>query len=257
MAQDTFVERNEYPMAKKKSAAQKGFRKQAKAKPFITKKEIYELIIIAAVILLAVVLFNLFYDDGFMSARQVKENDLVTYASTENRSRYKKIAEVGEMDGFTRSTTAQGSTPIATFRFEPETDMGNLAAVEVSASFVAAETLTNSFAASIGEFGLEVMDPIVTTINDHQAYVFAYESAYYSAENDPDAVEGETVDVNAMPDNTFMQYITAYINVEDTHTAKLQAEMSFEDADSYMPHEEIEAYLLQYADVINLDYAAK
>jgi len=244
-------------MSKKKSAAQKGFRRQTKPKPFITKKEIYEMIVIAAVILLAVVLFNLFYDDGFISAQQIKDNDLVTFASAENRNRYKKLAEVGEMDGFVRSSTASESTPVGTFRFVPETEMGNLDAIEVSGSFVAAAPLTNSFAASIGEFGLEVMDPIETTVNGYPAYVFAYESTYYSASNDPNAVEGEVVDPNTMPDNTFMQYINAYIDVDGTHTAKLQAELSYEDADSYMPHDEVEAYLLQFANVINLDYDGK
>lgn len=243
-------------MSKKKSAMQKGYRKQVKEKPFLTKRDIKALILVVVMILLAIVLFNLFYDDGFLSAKQVQENDLVTYASTENRSRYKKVAEIGEKEGYVRSSTATTSSPIGTYVFEPEAE-ADLSSFSVGASFVNASSLTESFIAYAEAAGVEIMEPVETTINGHTAYVFAYEAAYYSQANDPDYVEGETVDVTTKDDNTFEQHISAYIDVEGTHTISLQANLTGEDDSFYMPHEEAEAYLVQFADVINMDFAAK
>jgi len=240
-------------MSKKKSAMQKGYRKQVKEKPFLTKKDIKSLIIVVAVILLAIVLFNLLYDDGFLSAKQVQENDLVTYASTDNRSRFKKVAEVGQKEGFARTSTAADGSAIGTFVFEPEAEMGNLASVSVGASFVNAASLAESFVAYAEAAGVEVMDPVETTINGLPAHVFAYEAAYYSQANDPEYVEGE--DVTGKEDNTFEQHISAYIDVEGTHTISLQVNLSGEDESFYMPHEEVEAYLVQFADVINTEFA--
>ena len=53
-------------MAKKAktSARSKGYRKTVQKKPFLTKKEIIALVAIVAVIALAILLFNLLYDDG-------------------------------------------------------------------------------------------------------------------------------------------------------------------------------------------------
>lgn len=242
-------------MSKKKSAMQKGYRKQVKEKPFLTKKDIKSLIIIVAVIVLGVVLFNLLYDDGFMSAKQVQANDLVTYASTDNRSRYKKVAEIGEKEGFVRTSTATESSPIGTYVFEPEAAEDNLSSFSVGASFVNAASLADSFIAYAEAAGVEVMEPTETTINGKTAYVFAYEAAYYSQANDPEYVEGETVDVSTKEDNTFEQHISAYIDIEGTHTISLQANLTGEDESFYMPHEEVEAYLVQFADVINMDFA--
>ena len=260
-------------MSKKKSAMQKGYRKQVKAKPFLTKGEIKALIIIAVVAIVAIVLFNLFYDDGFLSARQVKENDLVTYASTDNRTRYKKLAEVGELEGFTRSSTATEDSPIGTYVFEPETEEGNLDSMTVGASFVNTSTLVSSFVSYAEGAGVEIMEPVETTVDGHTAYVFAYEATWYSAETDPnagndgeaeapvsaegtvdEAVETEVIDVTAMEDNVFEQHISLYIDCEGTHTVMLQADFTGEDESFFMPHEEVEAYILQYADAINFDF---
>ena len=53
-------------MAKKAktSARSKGYRKTVQKKPFLTKKEIIALVAIVVAIALAVILFNLLYDDG-------------------------------------------------------------------------------------------------------------------------------------------------------------------------------------------------
>ena len=262
-------------MSKKKSAMQKGFRKQTKEKPFLSKKEIYALIIIVAAVILGFVLFNYVYDDGFLSARQVEENDLVTYASTDNRGRYKKLAEVGQKEGYVRSTTATEDSPIGTFVFEPEEDSA-LESFTVGASFVNNESLTSSFVVFAEEAGVEIMEPIETTVNGRPAQLFAYEASWYSTEKDAAAgnegeaeapvdaegaaeavAESESMEVTEPADNTFEQHISAYINYNDTHTVILQANLTGEDDSFYMPHEECEAYLLQFADVIDMEFDAE
>ena len=250
-------------MSKKKSAMQKGYRKQVKARPFLTKKEIYTLIGIVIAVILAVVLFNLFYDDGFMGVKDIKENDLVTYASSEIRNRYKKVAEVGEKEGFVRTSTANETSPIGTFMFTPESEEGNMESFTIGASFVNASSLTESFMAYVGDIGVEVMEPVETTINGRPAYVFAYEASYYSAENDPNAAE--TAEASADADiaiaenepNTFEQHLSAYIAYDDTHTVSMHLNYSGEDESYYMPHEEVEATIQQYTDVFTMDFDAE
>jgi len=262
-------------MSKKKSAMQKGYRKQVKARPFLTKNEIIALIVIIAVIALGILLFNLFYDDGYLGADEVQTGELVTYASTDNRTRFKKVAELGEKEGFTRSSTVGEGSPIGTYFYYPETEQGKLESFSVGASFVNAAMLTDSFKAYAAGSGVEIMEPVETTINGRPAYVFAYEAEYYSAENDPNAgnegeaeapVEAEAAETEGeaaaetvveQEPNTFEQNLSAYIAYDDTHTVTLHVNFTGEDGSFYMDHAEVVDYIMQYTDVINMDFAAK
>ena len=84
----------------KQSAKSKGYRKTVKKKPFLTKKEIIELVVIVAVIVVGIVLFNLFYDDGYLRASDVQPGDVVSYVSRDIGSRYVKVATANELPGF-------------------------------------------------------------------------------------------------------------------------------------------------------------
>ena len=92
-------------MAKKAktSARSKGYRKTVQKKPFLTKKEIIALVAIVAAIVLAIVLFNLLYDDGSLEVvdgvvqTENLESSLIATDVVGDETKYFKVAEIGEM----------------------------------------------------------------------------------------------------------------------------------------------------------------
>ena len=95
-------------MAKKTSAASKGYRKTVKKKPFLTKKEIIALIVIVAVIILAVVLFNVLYNP-YISAKDVQPNDIITYASASTKDKFLRLSVcIPGLEPTVRSTQKSG-----------------------------------------------------------------------------------------------------------------------------------------------------
>ena len=116
-------------MAKKAktSARSKGYRKTVKKQPFLTKKEIIILIAIIAAIALALILFNLLYDDGSLDVvdgvaqMDNPEVSLVTSDVVGEETKYFKVGEVGEIDGYTRERVENSADAnLATFDYHPE-----------------------------------------------------------------------------------------------------------------------------------------
>jgi len=244
----------------KKSAMSKGYRKTVKKKPFLTKKEIIELIVIVAVILLGIILFNIFYDDGFIKANDVQQGDIVAYASTDLRDRYFKVGTIGELEGYTLDERAEDAAPIESYIFTPEGEADNVTSVAVSGSFVNAETLaatTLSYMSGIESAHSEILE---TTIQDHAAYVFSYNYSEYDATygaEETEAVEAEAEAAEAETDeepahNKFSQNLTAYIEVDDAHTLCLHIYRKGGDESFYLADEQIVDYVQQFSSAFTL-----
>ena len=166
----------------KKSAANKGYRKTEKKKPFLTKKEIIELIIIVAVIALAIVLFNLFYDDGFIGAKDVQSGDIVSYGSAKIKNRYFKVGEANELDGFTLTENRSENSGLINYTYTPDQETDHINNITLAGSHVDAETLTDSIIAYNSSIdSIETSEKIATTIQDHDAFVFGYTYDYYDS----------------------------------------------------------------------------
>lgn len=183
----------------KKSAYSKGFRKTVKAKPFLTKKEITALIVIVAVILLGILLFNLFYDDGYLGAEEIQATDIVSYASTDLRDRYIKLGTVNELEGFTleqNDPTADGVS--LRHSFTPNEPVENIDSVVVSGSFVNAPMLAANnygYTSSLASQGNIVMTDIQeTTVLGYPAYVYSYKLDYYVEDTTAEAAAEETAE---------------------------------------------------------------
>ena len=94
----------------RKSAKSKGYRKQAAKKPYLSKRDIAILcVLIVAVAIGAILLFR--YDDGALKLKDgtvVTEGDnwlIVDGSNARGRSRYFKLGEMGEIEGYSRETT--------------------------------------------------------------------------------------------------------------------------------------------------------
>lgn len=262
----------------KKSAMSKGYRKTVKKKPFLTKKEIIALIVIVAAIIVGVILFNLFYDDGYLDADEVQQGDIVAFASSDLRDRYMKLGEIGEIEGFTLEDRTDISTPTEIFSFTPDAENDNVASISVSGSFVNASSLassTLSYMSSILENIPEIQE---TTLQDHTAYVFAYDYSEYDedygvseAETEAEAevetetevtetedeIEAEVEDEAEEPaHNKFSQNITAYVAVDDTYTICMHIYCVGADESFYLPEDQIIDFVQQYATAFTLDVEA-
>ena len=248
----------------KKSAASKGYRKTQKKKPFLTKKEIIELIIFVAVIALAVILFNLFYDDGFIDAKDVQANDVVAYASNNNRQRYRKVGEANELEGFTRTDNRSESNALCTFTYTPDVETDHIANITLTGIHVKAETMVDSTLSSYYSMdGVQASEKITTTVQDHDAFVYGYTYDYY---NEASAAEAPAEDAEAAPaeteapaetadkpaSNTYCQNLSLYVPIDDSHALALHIARTGDDDSFYIPEDQYLEYVLKYADAFTV-----
>lgn len=270
----------------KKSAMSKGYRKTVKKKPFLTKKEIIELIVILAVILLGVVLFNIFYDDGFIKENEVQTGDVVSYASSNLRDRYMKIAEIRELEGFTLAERGEDSTVISAYTFNSDDNQDNIESIAVNGSFVSAQTLVDTTMAYMSGLTEDSNVSAVqeTTIQGYDALVFAYTYGEYDedygVETTEEAPAEETVDAaeetaeaaeeaadateeapaeetaeaaeEEPADNKFTQAISTYIAVDDSHSLCFHIYRKGGDESFYLAEDELVDFIQPYTATFEL-----
>jgi hypothetical protein len=242
----------------KKSAMSKGYRKTVKKKPFLSKKEIIELIVIVAVILLGIILFNVFYDDGFIKADAVQQGDIVAYASSDLRDRYFKVGTIGEMEGYTLNERAEGAAPIEGYVFTPDGEADHVTSFSVSGSFVGAEMLASTTQSYMSDIDSTFSAIEQTTIQDHDAYVFSYNYSEYDATLDAEATEEAATEEAAAETeeepahNKFSQNLTAYVEVDEGHTLCLHIYRKGEDESFYLADDQIVDYVQQFSSSFTL-----
>jgi len=227
----------------KKSAKSKGYRKTRQQKPFLSKNEIKATCIALGVILVIGVLFMLFYDSGFITASQIQDGDIVARASSSDKKRYLKLAEVNEMDGCTMniSSTAAG---MATYSFTPEDENSALNNFFVSTSNEEAEGLAKTVITKTGEMlsnneSARYYDIVETQVQGYDAYLLCYSYDYYY--NDGSLSDEEAA---LMPSNNYLQNLTLYVHYDDTHTLALHIYLTGEDESFYLEKSEILDYVL-------------
>ena len=141
-------------MAKKAktSARSKGYRKTVQKKPFLTKKEIIALVAIVAAIALAILLFNLLYDDGSLDVvdgvvqTENFDNSVIAQDHIGDETKYFKVAEIGEIEGYTREREENSANAnLATFVYTPEDETSPIDYIRISSgSYPPAELIERS-----------------------------------------------------------------------------------------------------------------
>lgn len=242
----------------KTSAKSKGYRKQKKSKPFLTKGEAIGAAIILVVFIIAFIFFTnddlLFriFPDGNLAASDVKEGDVVAYVRNDMKTRFVKIGEANEMDGYTRTTSMNNRNVPISYTYEPEDENATVKYVTISGSAVEAKQLLDSYLATMTGMGVEAVftDTIETTIDGHNAYVFSYTNNFYSADQDENAVEGE--DTTDKPSNVYQQNCNAYIDIDGVHTFCLHISNVGKDESFYLPEDQVLDYTLSFTDCFTL-----
>ena len=224
----------------KKSAKSKGFRRQTTKKPYLSKKEIIILIVIlAALAAAAIALFS--YDDG---ALKVKDGAVVTGgdnwlivngSNTRGGTRYYKLGEIGELDGYTRTTQYIGTdSNIPEFSFAPQAEGDGIDSVGVTTSHNGAAALASYASGTFSAMGnYEVGEVQTLELDDGTTCSYYLYSIDYAALEEADAGTAEEASAEEAPAEE-----TAEEAAEETPAEEAPAEEATEEAAEEAPAEE-------------------
>ncbi len=244
----------------KKSAKSKGFRRQNTKKPYLSKREIAAVCVIA--VLLAVGAFFLFrYDDGALKVQDgavVADGDNWLIANGSNmrgRARYYKLGEIGEIEGYNREKGAlTGDANIPEYVFKPSEEGGDVA-VTVTCGHGSAEAMAE-YARSTLE-GIEI-----TTAGEIQSAEMAGQPVkYYSYATDytakeaeaGDAAEGKASEETAL----YSRSVAGYIDAAHECCVIINVVSRGDSADDCQPEEVLTALLEKAAGAVTLDKGEK
>ena len=238
----------------KKSATSKGYRKTIKKKPFLTKKEIIALVVIVAAIVAGVVLFNLFYDDGYLTARDVQENDVVAMVANKANNkvvnRFQKVADAKELEGFTRTNEYRDANPASTFTYTPDEPIDNISTITLGGSYLKGADLAVTSVAQLQSFNINnsfvATEPTEATVQGHDATIVSYTLNYYQASEGEEAADTEETPES----NVYSQSISLYVTAGEGRTVCLHITRNGEDDSHYLAEDEIADYAIGYADQI-------
>ena len=202
-------------MAKKAktSARSKGYRKTEQKKPFLTKKEIIALVVIVAVIALAIILFNLLYDDGSLemvdgvAQTENLETSLITSESIGDEVKHFKVGEVGEIAGYTRERSENTvDANRASYIYRPEDEDSPVDYLRISAGGDTPEQLATTalwnYSANPTYFGTAPNGVQETEIDGRTVYYIISTNEYVpqNAEDAAEATEETAAEATAQPD---------------------------------------------------------
>lgn len=199
----------------KKSAASKGYRKQAAKKPYLSKKDIAIVCVIVA--LVAVGAFFLFrYDDG---ALKVQDGAVVTGgdnwliangSNVQGGARYYKLGEIGEIDGYTREKGALSTDAnVPEYSFTPAGEDGDIT-VTVTCGHGSAEAMAKYSRATVESLGISTAGEIQAgQLAGRDVRYYSYATDYTQREGDAKA-DAETAEGDAA--SRFSRSVAGYID---------------------------------------------
>ena len=258
-------------MAKKAktSARSKGYRKTVQKKPFLTKKEIIALVAIVAAIALAILLFNLLYDDGSLDVvdgvvqTENFDNSVIAQDHIGDETKYFKVAEVGELEGYTREREENSANAnLATFVYTPEDETSPIDYIRISSgSYPPAELIERSvYNYTINGIPVEAQGSLeldgrdVNYMISSAEYIAAEDTAADETATDATATDTTATDTTATDataaDDTAADETATDVTATDTTATDATAadEIAADDtaADAETAEEETEADLERY-----------
>jgi len=201
----------------KKSAASKGYRKQAAKKPYLSKKDIAIVCVIVA--LVAVGAFFLFrYDDGALKVQDgavVTEGDnwlIANGSNVQGGARYYKLGEIGEIDGYTRKKGALSTDAnVPEYSFTPAGEDGDIT-VTVTCGHGSAEAMAKYARATVESLGISTAGEIQAGQlggQDVQYYSYATDYTRQEAAGEGEAKDGAEGDAASRYSRSMAGYIGA------------------------------------------------
>ena len=268
----------------KKSAKSKGFRKQSGKKPYLSKRDIVLLCVLAAAVVVgAIFLFR--YDDGALKVQDgkvVTEGDnwlIVNGSNTRGGARYYKLGEVGELAGFTREAKPTlTDVRLSEFVYTAEDEAAAVDSVTISTSHAAAKALSEYAVGNIAAIeGNEVSEVRTETIGDWTVHCFNYSTSPAEAEKPAEepadgakelpadeakeepasepAEEPTEADGEAAPN--YSRSLVAYVDASHDSCVLLRLQGGGETADACPTDEQLGAALEQALGAVKLEEAKK
>ena len=249
----------------KKSAVSKGFRRQNQKKPYLSKKEIAAVCVIA--ILLAVGAFFLFrYDDGALKVQDgavVTDGDNWLIADGSNvrgRARYFKLGEIGEIEGYSREKGAlTGDANIPEYVFRPsEEDIGDVT-VTVTCGHGSADAMAKYAHSTLEGIEITTAGEIQSTEMAGQpvtyySYATDYTASDAEAGDAPEAEAGDAAQSEApQPEAGCNRSIAGYIDASHECCVIVNVVSRGDSADECLPDEALTALLEKAAGAVTLD----
>ncbi len=262
----------------KKSARSKGFRKQNAKKPYLSKRDIVLLCLLAAAV--AVAAFCLFrYDDGALKVKDdaiVADGDnwlIVNGSNTRGGFRYYKLGEIGELEGFTREAKASsGDARLVEYTFTAQDEGAAVQSAVVSTSHASAEAMSRYAATTLaGVENAEVGDVQNKEIAGQTTYYFLYgerpaeaaetageaEPAEETAEEAAAEEAGEAADEAAQSAAPYRRAVRAYIDAPHDSCIVLRMEGSGDSADACPTDEQLLEGLEALVPTVTLEKGGK
>ena len=226
----------------KKTAKSKGYRQAAVKKPYLTKKDIITLcILLAAVIVGAILLFT--YDDGALKVKDGSivdpgENWLIVNGSASGGRRYYKLGEVGDIEGYTRTTEpVTGDDNLCFFKYTPDDETDPVTSVNVNCT-AAKPDRAASYYQSLFK-ALEPSDVATETVGGAECSWFTYRSSYYAkdAEGEEATDETEASDEENREPNHFEQAMHAYYAAPHNSSIGITVQVTVDSEEQYLTDE--------------------
>lgn len=247
----------------KKSAKSKGYRSYKKEKPFLTRKEIYFLIAIVALVVVGVII-SLIYDDGALKVKNgvlqgVEDRWIVANGGTVSTPRYFKLGEVGELDGYTHLNMLSASDTLITDNYYYPAQAEN----PIDYISISTGSIKNSTPADLGKTVVEAVratdgytvtsDLTEARVGDIAYTYYAFTNETYVAPEGTDTTENtEAADGEQAP-NTFGQSMNAYVAAAHDNCLMIHVVNEVETPEDYLSDDELRATLETVISAITLE----
>ncbi|MBQ8971838.1 MAG: hypothetical protein IJ074_01985 [Clostridia bacterium] len=215
-------------MAAKKSAKSKGYRKTVAKKPYLSKKEIILTCAIVVALVLAVVLFNIFYSDGSLKvvdgvAQTEGAHSILVNTGTASSPKYFKLGQVSEVEGYDLeevvSTTDEN---IKTYTYVPSGD-SPITNVTVGGFTAPAESYAEYVSAVYGSIeGYNMTEVQTANLLDRDVY-------YLTTRADPEVIAATIAAAQEALDAEAAEAETTEEAVEETTEAIEEATEEIEE----------------------------
>ena len=247
----------------KQSAKSKGYRKVQSKKPYLSKKEIVWLCVIAAALIVAAIaLFS--YDDGALKVKDgavVTDGDnwLIVNARRASSPRYFKVGEVGDIEGYTREKVPNPlDANLADYEYAAD---GEAVAdtVHISANHYKPEVMINAVTTNIAGMGdYEIGEVQTAQVDDASVQYYIYSFEGYAPEEDEAASAEEEAHDEDEPEaehepNTFSKTASAYLACAQDGSVQISVARTADSPEALPDDETLTAFLLEAVQTVTLE----
>lgn len=252
----------------KKSAKSKGYRKNVAKRPYLTKRDIAMLCALIAVVAVgAILLFT--YDDGALKVENGRivapgENWVIVNGAARGGRRYYKLAEAGEIEGYTRETTpGLQDENLHYISYTPTAEDSRVKSISLSANAAEAERVADYYQSLASTLGAGEVKTARAGDVDYRYFAYTASGNEGSdiqdaiaqttpAEEPAEAAEAAEGEAPATPDR-FEQYMHAYVDAPRKCSIGINITVETASEGDYLTDEQLEDIAAQAIDALTME----